>query len=69
MMKYGTSTYDCYWIFEYNCGADVYYNYSVDGVEYYAEYELWLGTWDDYCLEIVEDITLPENSTKCLVQT
>ena len=28
--------------------------------EYYAEYELWLGTWDDYCLEIVEDITLPE---------
>ena len=55
--------YDCYWIYEYNCHADVYYNYSVSGFEYYAEYELWLGTWDDYCLEIVEFETLPENST------
>ena len=55
--------YDCYWIYEYNCYADVYYNYSVSGFEYYAEYELWLGTWDDYCLEIVEFETLPENST------
>ena len=55
--------YDCYWIYEYNCYADVYYNYSVSGFEYYAEYELWLGTWDDYCLEIVEFEFLPENST------
>ena len=55
--------YDCYWIYEYSCYADVYYNYSIQGVEYISEDDLYLGTWDDYCLEIVESETLPLNST------
>ena len=29
-------------------------------VYYAVYYDLWLGNWNDYCLEIVEDITLPE---------
>ena len=55
--------YDCYWIYEYSCYADVYYNYSIQGVEYISEDDLYLGTWNDYCLEIVESETLPLNST------
>ncbi len=57
-------TYDCYYTYSYDCGADVYYNYSVDGVVYFdVYYDLFLGNWNDYCLEIVEDITLPLNSS------
>ncbi len=50
-----------YW-YEYECGADVNYAYSVGEVDYTGEDEKDLGTWEDYCLEIVEFETLPLGS-------
>ncbi|MDE0954045.1 MAG: hypothetical protein OR994_05160, partial [Candidatus Poseidoniales archaeon] len=61
--EYYDEYYDCYWVYEYNCHADVHYNYSVLGTEYFSEGDLFLGTWDDYCLEIVENEILPLNDT------
>ena len=61
--EYYDEYYDCYWVYEYNCYADVYYNYSISGTEYFAEDELFLVSWSDYCLEYVEDEELPLNST------
>jgi hypothetical protein len=50
-----------YW-YEYECGADVNYAYSVGEVDYTGEDGIDLGTWEDYCLEIVEFETLPLES-------
>jgi len=50
-----------YW-YEYECGADVNYAYSVGEVDYTGEDGIDLGTWEDYCLEIVEFETLPLGS-------
>ena len=62
--EYYDEYYDCIYTYSYDCGADVYYNYTVNGVTYFEEYKgYFLGNWDDYCLEIVEDETLPVNSS------
>ena len=50
-----------YW-YEYECGADVNYAYSVGEVDYTGEDGINLGTWDDYCLDIVEFEELPLGS-------
>ena len=50
-----------YW-YEYECGADVNYAYSVGEVDYTGEDGIELGTWEDYCLDIVEFETLPLGS-------
>ena len=50
-----------YW-YEYECGADVTYTYSVGEVDYTGEDGIELGTWEDYCLDIVEFETLPLGS-------
>ena len=50
-----------YW-YEYECGADVNYAYSVGEVDYTGEDGIDLGTWGDYCLDIVEFETLPLGS-------
>jgi len=47
---------------EYECGADVNYAYSVGEVDYTGEDGINLGTWDDYCLDIVEFEELPLGS-------
>jgi hypothetical protein len=63
--EYYDEYYDCIYTYTYtyDCGADVDYNYSIGGVKYFAEDEKFLGTWDEYCLEIVENETLPLNSS------
>ncbi len=62
--EYYDEYYDCIYTYSYDCGADVYYNYSVNGVTYFDEYyDYFLGNWGDYCLEIVENETLPVNSS------
>ena len=50
-----------YW-YEYECGADVTYTYSVGEMDYTGEDGIELGTWEDYCLDIVEFETLPLGS-------
>ena len=50
-----------YW-YKYECGADVTYTYSVGEVDYTGEDGIYLGTWEDYCLDIVEFETLPLGS-------
>ena len=62
--EYYDEYYDCIYTYSYDCGADIYYNYSLNGVTYFDEYyDYFLGNWDDYCLEIVENETLPVNSS------
>jgi aspartyl protease family protein len=53
---------DCEYWTEYECGADVNYAYSVGEVDYTGEDGIDLGTWEDYCLDIVEFETLPLGS-------
>ena len=50
-----------YW-YEYECGADVNYTYSVGEVEYTGEDGIDLVTSGDSCLDIVEFETLPLGS-------
>ena len=50
-----------YW-YEYECGADVNYTYSVGEVEYTGEDGIYLVTSGDSCLDIVEFETLPLGS-------
>ena len=50
-----------YW-YEYECGADVNYTYSVGEVDYTGEDGIDLVTSGDYCLDIVEFETLPLGS-------
>ena len=52
-----------YWVYSYECYADVYYNYSVSGTEYFGEYYLFIGEFGDYCLEQIENDIIPINST------
>ena len=52
-----------YWVYSYECYADVYYNYSVTDTEYFGEYYLFMGEFGDYCLEQVEFDIIPINST------
>ena len=52
-----------YWVYSYKCYADVYYNYSVEGTEYFGEYYLYMGEFGDYCLEQVQYDIIPINST------
>ena len=62
--EYYDEYYDCFYTYTYDCGADVYYNYTVNGITYFEEYnDYFLGNWDDYCLEIVQNETLPVNSS------
>ena len=58
--EYYDEYYDCIYYYTYDCGANVIYNYSILGTEYIGEeFDWFLGNWDDYCLEIVENETLP----------
>jgi hypothetical protein len=52
-----------YWVYSYDCYADVYYNYSISGTEYFGEYYLFIDEFSDYCLEEVEYNIIPINST------
>ena len=62
--EYYDEYYDCIYTYTYDCGADVYYNYTVNGITYFEEYnDYFLGNWNDYCLEIVQNETLPVNSS------
>ena len=62
--EYYDEYYDCIYTYTYDCGADVYYNYTVNGITYLEEYkDYFLGNWNDYCLEIVQNETLPVNSS------
>ena len=62
--EYYEEYYDCIYTYSYDCGADVYYNYTVNGITYFEEYKnYFLGNWNDYCLEIVQNETLPVNSS------
>ena len=53
-----------YWVYSYECYADVYYNYSVTGTEYFGEYYLFIGEFGEYCLEHVQYDIIPINSTQ-----
>ena len=53
----------CYYYYEYECGSDVDYEFTIAGVVYSGEDGVTLGTWDDYCLEEVESNVLPIDST------
>ncbi|MDC0962928.1 hypothetical protein OAR96_02300, partial [Euryarchaeota archaeon] len=58
--EYNDEYYDCIYYYTYDCGADVIYNYSILGTEYIGEeFDWFLGNWDDYCLEIVQNEILP----------
>ena len=61
--EYNDVYYDCYYWYEYECGADVQYFFDVDGAEFRSQGSLFLGTWSDYCLEFAEDIELPIGSS------
>jgi hypothetical protein len=60
--EYDDVYYDCYYYYEYDCGSDVVYNYTIADVEYSGQDGLFLGTWDDHCLETVEFEELPLGS-------
>lgn len=60
--EYNDEYYDCYYYYEYECGAVVDYGFAIDGVEYSGVDGVNLGIWDDYCLEEVEFNVLPLNS-------
>jgi len=62
--EYNDEYYDCYYYYQYECGADVVYGFiTADGVVYSGEDGVTLGWWDDYCLEEVEFNVLPTGST------
>jgi len=62
--EYYDEYYDCIYTYSYDCGADVYYNYSINEAIYFGQHnDYFLGNWGDYCLEIVENETLPLNSS------
>jgi hypothetical protein len=61
--EYYDEYYDCYSYYEYECGADVVYEFTIEGVIFSGEDGIVLGWWDDYCLEEVEFNVLPIGST------
>ena len=62
--EYYDEYYDCIYTYTYECGADVDYTFVSKGIEYFGEEDGYhLGEWDDYCLEEVENETLPLNSS------
>ncbi|MGB1559714.1 MAG: retropepsin-like aspartic protease family protein [Candidatus Thalassarchaeaceae archaeon] len=61
--EYNDEYYDCIYWYEYECGADVVYEFTAEGAIYSDEDGISLGWWDDYCLEEVEFNVLPLGST------
>ena len=61
--EYNDEYYDCIYWYEYECGADVVYEFTAEGAIYSDEDVVSLGWWDDYCLEEVEFNVLPLGST------
>ncbi len=60
---YNDEYYDCIVYYEYECGAEVVYEFTAEGAIYSDEDVIFLGTWGDYCLEEVEFNELPLGST------
>ena len=61
--EYTGEEYDCIYYYEYECGADVVYEFTSEGAIYSDEDVISLGFWGDYCLEEVEFNILPLGST------
>ncbi|MBI88167.1 MAG: hypothetical protein CMB67_03970 [Euryarchaeota archaeon] len=60
---YNDEYYDCQYYLQYECGADVDYEFTFDGGWYSGEDGYTIGSWDDPCLEEVEFNVIPIGST------
>ncbi len=60
--EYNDEYYDCQYYLQYECGADVDYEFTFDGAVYSGEDGITIGSWDDPCLEEVEFNVIPIGS-------